>query len=625
MLTKEGTTLGTAAYMSPEQMQGAAADHRTDIWALGVILYEMLAGEHPFKGESELAVMYSIMNEEPDPVTDLRSEIPMSMEQVVARALEKNPEKRYQHTAELLDDLRSISEGIESEGIRARVRKAKLHRRKKVITYAGIAGLIIIMTVIALSFFMGRAATIDSIAVLPLENLTGDAGQEYFVDQATDELIGQLAQIGALQVISRRAVMQYKGAEKPLSEIARELNVDAVVDGSVYEADRNVRIRVQLIDALPEERNLWAATYNRTKADVLVMYSEIARAIAAEIRVELTAAETARLTNVRQVNPEAYKAYSQGRSHWNKLTAKDLDTALQYFEEALEIDPNYAAAHAGVALVWQGRNQFRFAPRNEAVSRAKAAAEKALELDNTLAEAHYTLAMFKTWHEWDWDGAETAFRRAVELNPNLPDARAWYSHFLSIMGRNDEALRHIERAIELDPLNALFHGLYGMVLVYQRRYDDAIAAANTGLRLQPDLPIARGALQSGFILKGMRDEQLAIQRARIALDPERVAAFERGIEEGGYEGAQRGVADVLAAQYGKSGPRKTTAGGIAKRYLDAGDYDRTIEWLEKGYEDRDPTLLGITGPLYDPLRSNPRFQDLLRRMNLPQNETLGKE
>ncbi len=619
LITKDGTTLGTIAYMSPEQARGENVDQRTDIWSFGVVLYEMFTGSLPFKGEHDQGLVYSILNDKPKQITDLHPEIPMSIGQVVAKSLEKNPNERYQQIEELLDDLKSISAGIVPEEIKMRLWKAKLRRRKRAILYAGSAGFIIIMAVIALSLLPGRVEAIDSIAVLPLVNLTGDPKQEFFVDAATDELIGQLAQIGAWRVISRRSVMQYKGVEKPLPEIARELNVDAVVEGTVYQVGENVRIRVQLIDALPEERNLWAQTYERATTDVLVMYGEMARAIVEKTGVNLTAEETTRLAIAREVNPEAYEAYMQGRSHLYKLTPQDIETALKYFKTALQIEPNYALAHTGVALVWGVRNQFNLAPRNMALSLAKAAAEEAIELDNTLAEAHYALAIIATWSEWDWESAERAFLSALEFNPNNPDVHAYYAHFLSHMGRVDEAIPHSEIAIELDPFAPLFHGLYAMVLLYQRRYDDSIAAARTAMALQPSAPVARTALQHAYILKGMRDEQLAIQRARIAVDPERVEAFERGLEEGGYEGAQRGIADVLAARHGKSGKGVYRGWGIAIRYLDAGDYTKAINWLEKAYEEHDPNLPYIGLPLFDPLRSDPRFQDLLRRIGLPSN------
>jgi TolB-like protein/tRNA A-37 threonylcarbamoyl transferase component Bud32/Tfp pilus assembly protein PilF len=616
-LTKTGSTLGTVAYMSPEQTQGLEIDHRTDIWALGVILYEMLAGEHPFKGEYDQAVVYSILNEDPDPVSNTHSGIPESIEEVVARALEKDPERRYPGVEELLDDLKSISAGIVPKEIRLRLRRARLLRRKRAILYSAAAGFIIIMAAAALRFFTGGAETIDSIAVLPLENLTGETGKEYFVDAATDELIGQLARIGALRVISRQSVMRYKESDKSLPEIARELNVDAVVEGTVYQAGESVRIRLQLIDALPEERNLWTQTYERPMTDILVMYSEMARTMADTMRVKLTLEEETRFASVRQVNPEAYDAYLKGRSSWYRLTMPNLETALEHFEAALDIDPDYALAYTGVALVWMVRNQMNFAPRDKAVPIAVAATGKALELDSTLAEAHYSQALIRTWIEWDWEGAERAFRKAIGLNPNFPDARAWYSIFLSYFGRDEEALLQIERAIELDPFNGLFYGLYGTVLIYQRRYDDAMAAANTGLALENNI-VARGALQYAYMAKGMCDEQLVIQRARIGLDHERAAAFDRGLEEGGYEGAQRGVAEVLASRYGTTGKWAFSAQTVALRYLDAGDYEKAIDWLETAYEDRDPNLPYLGRPTYwDALHSYPRYRDLLRRMGLP--------
>ncbi|GAG83360.1 unnamed protein product, partial [marine sediment metagenome] len=300
-----------------------------------------------------------------------------------------------------------------------RLRKTKLLRRKKAILYAGAVGLIIIAAVIALSLFTGPAEAIESIAVLPLKNLTGDIEQEYFVDGITDELIGQLGQISGLRrVISRTSIMKYKDTDKSLSEIARELNVDALVEGSVQQVGDSVRIRVQLIDALPEEQNLWGQTYERPMTEVLAMYNEVARAIVNEVQITLTPKEETRLASTLQINPQAYEAYLKGMSHLYKLTPPELDAALHYFEQALEIDPNYALAYTGISFVWIGRQQMGLLIPSEATPKAKEAAQRALELDDTLAEVHYTLGIIRTWSDWDWEGGEQAFKRALEIKPN---------------------------------------------------------------------------------------------------------------------------------------------------------------------------------------------------------------
>jgi TolB-like protein/tetratricopeptide (TPR) repeat protein len=467
--------------------------------------------------------------------------------------------------------------------------------------------------------------------VLPLKNLSGDPEQEYFADGMTEALITDLAKIGALKVISRSSTMRYKDTDKPLAEIASELNVDVVVEGSALRAGDSVRIMAQLID--PEtEQALWADSYEREFENVLILQSEVARAIAGEVQVALTPEEADRLAGVRPVNPEAHDAYLKGAYHSDKLTPEDLDTAENYFNLALEKDPSYAPAYAGLSGVWVGRQQMGITSPHEAGMKAKAAALQAIELDDTSAGAHEALALVRTWTDWDWAGAEPEWLRALELDPNAANAHAFYAHYLAILGRTDEAVPHSERAVELDPFNAMFHGLYSMVLYFDRRYDDALAAARTALDMQPNVNPAGGTLQWAFISKGMRDEQLADQRERIALDPERVEAFEKGLAEGGYEGAQTAIADLLAARYAKASgipdPGVRTVflpWAIALRYLDAGDYDRTMDWLETAFEIRDPNLvyLGVS-PLWDPLRSNPRFQDLLRRMNLPPSSEEGR-
>jgi TolB-like protein len=448
--------------------------------------------------------------------------------------------------------------------------------------------------------------------VLPLQNLSGDPEQEYFADGMTEALITDLAKIGALKVISRSSTMRYKGTDKPLAEIARELNVDAVVEGSALRVGGSVRIMAQLID--PEtEQALWAESYEQDLENVLLLWSEVAQAIAGEVQVALTPEDTKRLAGVRIVNPEAHDAYLKGSYHWEKLTREDLDNAQSYFELALEKDPSYAPAYAGLASVWGARSQMGYTPPHEAQPKAKAFTLRAVALDDSSALSHSRLAKIRTWTEWDWAGAEPEWRSALEIDPNYADAHAYFAHFLAITGRIDEAVPHSERAIELDPFNALFHGLYSIVLEGARRYDDAIAAARTALTMQPSLPAT--GMQCALLLNGMRDELLAFQRNFFAGDPELVGALEQGLAEAGYEGAQRRIAGLLAVRYEKYG---TGSFAVAQYYNYAGDYDRAMDWLEKAFEVRDQTLPYIPlCPIWDPLRSDPRFQDLLRQMNLP--------
>jgi TolB-like protein/Tfp pilus assembly protein PilF len=620
LVTQEGMMMGTIAYMSPEQARGEVVDFRTDIWSFGVVLYEMFCGQLPFKGEHDQAVVYSILNEKPKSITDLRSEIPMSIEQVIGKAMEKDLDDRYQNIDELLDDLKSISEGIVPEEIKVRLRKAKLLKRKRAILYAAIAGFLIIMTLIALSVFTGPSEAINAIAVLPFENLTGDPEQEFFVDAATDELIGQLSQIGALRVISRRSVMKYKGMEKSLPEIVQELNVDAVVEGSVLRVGDNVRIRVQLIEVLPEERNLWAQTYDRAMTDVLVMYREIARAITDKTRVELTAQEEAILASTRQVNPEAYEAYNKGMFHAYKLTSQDLELARGYFELALEKDPNFALAYVGIGFVWQAHIQQGIMSHSEAGPKAEAASLKALELDDTLAEVHYFLAANQTWGKWDWESAGKSFERAIALNPNYPDARAYYSWYLFYMERPEEAMAQIERALELDPFNAAFRSLYAYDLMYARRFDEAITDLRETLRTAPMDQFALSAIRSAYHVNGMYEEAYEAWKTwyNVQDDNEAEQALVRGYEEAGYSGALSSVAELMIE---RSKTTFITPWQIATVYTRAGRNNEALEWLEKAFEAHDANMPSISvDPIFDDLHDEPRFQNLLRRMNLPVGE-----
>jgi TolB-like protein/Tfp pilus assembly protein PilF/predicted Ser/Thr protein kinase len=626
LLTQEGSAMGTIAYMSPEQARGEEVDHRTDIWSLGVVMYEMLTGKLPFKGEHEQAIVYAIRKDKPEPITDINPDIPVSIEQVVSKALEKDPHTRYQQPEELLDDLKSIFAGIIPEEIKARLRKAKLRKRKRMMLYAGATGLVIILAVLGFILLKGPPETIDSIAVLPLKNLTGAADKEYFVDGVTDELIGHLGQISGLRrVISRTSVMQYKDTDKTLPDIARELNVDALVEGSVYQIGENVSIKLQLFDALPEERSLWTERYDRAATEVLMMYGEVARTIADQIQVKLTADETSRFAGARQVNPKAYEACLLGWSHWSKLSPADLETAEQYFESALEKDPDYALAHAGMFLALVTRAQIGLVPPGEVLPEAKPYLLKALELDDTLAEAHFAMACLKTWLEWDWEGGEASFLRLIELNPNYAMARVYYSTLLCYLDRSEEAAAQGAFALELDPLNSAIMSNYANTLLYLRRYDEAIAQSRNALRTSPNNPQAHAVLWIVFHLKRQYDEALDGAKAFYAsleLTPV-VEAMSSGYETGGYPGAMHAAAETLAAisQQVYIGPCF-----IAYPYAAAGETEKALECLKKGFEIGDPNMPYMAEPIFaDLLGDEPRYQDLLRQMNLPLEKRQTKQ
>jgi len=351
---------------------------------------------------------------------------------------------------------------------------------------------------------------------------------------------------------------------------------------------------------------------------VLVMYNEIARTIAREIQVKLTAEEEARFAMAPQVNPEAYDAYLKGQNQVVKLTRAGIDAAQSYFELALEKDQDYALAYSGIAFVWAARGQMGILPAREARERQREAASRALALDESCVEARFMMAGVKAWGDWDWKGAETEFIRIIKLDPQYAMGHAYYAHLLAIIGRYEEAVPHVELALELDPFNALFHSLHAGVLNFLARYDEAEAAARTALSLQPDLPTGRSQLRLALSALGRHDEHLALLREDASNDPELLNALERGFQEAGYQGAQRRTADVLAVRYEKQ--RSFRAIGIAQRYFQAGDHELAIEWFEKAYEDHEPNLPYMGRPYWNPLRSNPRFQELLRKMNLPVDE-----
>ncbi|MFH0915900.1 MAG: protein kinase, partial [bacterium] len=622
-LTKSQTTLGTVSYMSPEQARGDNIDGRTDIWSLGVVLYEMLTGELPFKGDHDQAVIHSILHREPKPLKKIGPGAPSGLEEIVLQTLAKRPADRYQTMEELGRDIEAVAEGLKPLKAKRRIGRRIFGAN---MDYLSRAALAIILILFGFNIGglrdrvfrgSGRAEPAIRLAVLPFANLSGDPEQEYLSEGFTQEMITQLGRLHpeGLSVIARTSVMRYKKSDTPVDQIGRELGVDYVLEGSAQREAGRVRITAELIH-VSDQTQIWADTYEREFSGILMLQGQVAQSVAKALAVKLLPAEQARLASARTVNPEAYEAYLKGFSLWQKLKAADFDDAQRWFEAALEKDPSYAPAYAGLAWVWLARRQMGIVPYSES-PRVKALALQALALDESSSEAHEALASFLT-SEWDWAGAETEWTRALELNPNGANTHAYYAHFLAHRGRAAEGIKHSERALKLDPFNALYHALYAVVLQSLRRDDDALAAARAALAIDPRQGIALNQFQRYYIAKGMRDEQLADQRMRIANDPERVAAFERGLAEGGYEGAQRGIADVLAARYEKS--QYYSALGVARRYLDAGDKDRTIAWLYKAYEDHDQSLPYIGWPEWAPLRGDTRFQALVRRVGLPLDE-----
>jgi len=417
-----------------------------------------------------------------------------------------------------------------------------------------------------------------------------------------------------LTVTSQSAAKRFKDTEMSLADIAAELGVEALVAGSILREGDQVRIAAWLVDPSTES-NLWADTFERSLVSVMALYSDITQAIANEIQITLTPEEESRLADTQEVDPEAYDAYFQGLFHWKKLTPEGLGLAQQYFELALEKDSTFALAYAGMSSVWGGRGQMGLVSPQEARSKANEFARTAVELDDGLAEAHHALAGHLTWREWEWEEAWDHWRRALAINPNDARLNAYYAHFLCIMGLPEDALPFAERALAADPFSALYQALFGMTLMFNRRYDEAIAAATVAREIDPTVPI--DARQDAYIASGMREEQLTHQREGIADDPERVAAFDRGLAEGGYEGAQLAIADLLASQYGREGFGRFRAFGVGLRYLDGGDHDRAMNWLERAVEAKEPNMPYIGLPTFDRIRSHPRYPDLIRRFNFP--------
>jgi len=617
LLTSEGTTVGTLSYMSPEQLRGQGADVRSDIWALGVTLFEMASGSRPFQGQSGFEVSSAILNRGPLP---LPPEVSAELGAVIGRCLEKDPAKRYQKAQDVRTALEAIRAGTAATLAAWRYRLARHRWLVPTVGALVVVSLLFSLNVgglrTGLTGGAGASGRSFKLAVLPFENLTGDPEQEYLSDGLTQEMISQLGALhpASMGVMARASVIRYKNSDIPLEQIGQELGVGYILEGTARREGDRIRISAELIK-VRDQTQLWAETYDREMSGILTLQSDIARRVAVALALKLLPREEARLAKIRAVDPEAYEAYLKAVHSREILTKESYEAAERYFNLALEKDPNYAAAWAGLSRVWGGRQQMGWAPSKEASRKAKEAATKALELDETEVEAHRALAGILTWEDWNWEAAERTWKRVLELDPGHADALSSYSHYLMHMGRKEEAMARIEKALELDPFNVKVLSFYTVDLTYVGRYDEAITAAHNVLSMQPNTPVARTALIGALFMRGRYDELMALEKERWAKDPELMEALEKGYAEAGYAGAKKRHADVLAARYGM--PGGVRAYGLAHFYAHAGDKEGVIEWLEKAYEEHDRNMPYIGSPVFDLVRSDPRFQDLVRRVGLP--------
>ncbi len=618
--TQAGAVMGTVPYMAPEQLQGHPVDARADVYALGAVLYEMATGQRPFPEKRSTQLISAILTEAPQPPREVKAQISPGLEAITLKALEKDPARRYQSARDLLADLRELS----LTGSVAVARRRALTRRGVLAAAGSLVAFIVVLVGLKLGGWrerlLGRGGPprIQSLAILPLENLSGDLQQAYFADGMTEALINDLARTRALKVIARNSVMRYQGSRKPLSEIAKELGVDAVITGSVVRSGSRVRVTAQLIEA-KGERSLWADRYEHEMRDVISIQDEFAAAIVREVRVRLTPQEQQRLARqATRVDPEVYDLYLKARYLWNRRSkVEDVKQARTYLEQVIQKDPNYGLGYASLAEVYHSMASWgpkTGLPRLETYVRARATATKALELDDTLAEAHLALAAVKGEWDWDWEGAEREYRRAIELNPNYANAHNWYGEFLSVQGRHEEAIAEAKLAVRLDPFCWVCRVTLGEALFYARRYDEAMQQGRKMIESNPNDAEGYFLLNSCYLEEGKYDEAHALSMRVLSLSgwpKEVIVGLEQAYKTGGRKGeARQTLQDAKRMHYGPF--------VLAWQYITLGDHDRALEQLEKLVAERRPIALRLkTDPGYDPLRSDPRFQALLRRMNFP--------
>jgi TolB-like protein/Flp pilus assembly protein TadD len=623
-VTSSDAVSGTLPYMAPEQLRGETVDARTDIFALGAVLYEMATGKRPFPEESSPRLIDAILHQTPVTPRAVKASVSPELERVVLKCLEKDPTLRYQSATDIGVDMRRLAAPTSGDSAVAPAPSASRARPE----WLAVGAVVVAVAALVAFYWFGareqnRSAAltepIESLAVLPLENLSGDPEQEYFVDGMTEAIIANLAKIGALRVISRTSIMQYKDARKPLPQIGRELNVDAIVEGSVLRAGDRVRITAQLVRA-PTDTHLWAESYEGDLHDVLELQGEVAREIAREIEVTVTAQEEERVTRSRQVAPEIYDLYLRGRQYGDTFTEDGLEKALEYFNKAIEADPVFALPHLGIANSYWDLSAI-YLPPDEAMPKARAAAARALELDETLGEAHGLLAVIMSNYDWEFEAAEPIYLRALELSPGSSRVRMMYGTYLVAMGRKRDATVELNRARELGPLDPMTSVMASLAFRLgppdERDYDRAIQILQEALSLHPRSSIVHRSLGDAYAGSGQFAEALDSYQEAYSLSPDHNILGYIGYVYA-LSGEQAKAEQMLAELLELREHRYVGVSMMAALFLALGDKESALDWLQEGYDSRDEGLIFLkVSPWWDTLRADPRFKDLVRRVGLP--------
>jgi serine/threonine protein kinase/Tfp pilus assembly protein PilF len=615
MLTKAGMTIGTISYMSPEQTRGEQVDQRSDIWSLGVMFYEMLTGTLPFKGEYEQAIIYSILNEEPEKPTNLNQEIAPELEEIMLKALHKDPQQRFQNMKEMLDDLKAATGVIVPKG------RKKYNSKKYWLVFIPLVLLLLLFSPQIInqikSIMSGSSGSIQSIAVLPLKNLTGDPGQDYFCDGMTDALISELNHIGAMRVISRQSTRQYKNSNKSMAQIAKELNVDAIIDATFLRSSDHAQINANLIDPY-EDRHLWTQRFDFYIADIFQFYKDFTKAIISEIKIQLTPAQTSRLAIARKIDPNAYETYLRGISFSDQYTSEGFLKAEHLFKEALAMDSTFAPAYAGLSRVYTFIGTgYSGMEALEALGKSRLYAEKALQFDNELAEAYIALGNYHLY-AWNWQESEKYLFKATKLSPNDATAHQFYSHVLTLTGKFKDGIFEIDLAHHLDPLSLGINIQKGWPYYLSDNYDKAKEIFSKVLEINPNFALGQYNMGLTYYLKGMYPEALQFFKRAVDLDSMQCnfrAIYACGLYKAGFQSEAKKILEIVKNRVPPCNHSQPTM--VAYIYNSMGKTDSTFLWLETAYNEHNFMLMTLKNePLLKNIKHDPRYQELLKKMGL---------